>query len=626
MTRAIPLHVVYPFAHTARAAERAPRPAYQPFGDHPPTVVDDALERVVASKTFRRSQRHQEFLHHVVRAALDGRHEELKEVVIGIEVFGRDISTYDPRQDPIVRVEAGRVREKLARYYADEGSGDAFEIQLPLGGYLPRLAGRSPGKAPPRNLGSIAVLPFANLSSVPEDAIFSAGLADQLIDMLSRVSGLRVVGRMSAFKVQARGLDLKTAGKLLGVTSVLEGSVQRAGSRYRCIAQLFRTRDQACIWSERFECAVGDGTDLFAFQDRIGEAVLAAVLPAASSPEAPVANASHRAGTGNVEARDLFERGRYLEQQRTIEGWQKAIPLFERAVALDPAFASAYSHLGACLGHVAGMMCKPTVPAFREVERHARRALELDPLDGDARAVIANIVFRIELDWARAEPMFREALRVAPSSAMAHNVYGGGLVFNGRPLEAIEHGRIALDLDPLNVSLRANYAVICSYARDFATSIDEFLAVLEFDADHLFANVMLGMAYLWSGRDVEAMRLFERSVAIAPDHPAAWFCRILVHGVRGETERGTRELQALVERLGDTRYAQFNLAMAYAYLGDRPSMYATLQRVADAREVLFVSLPADPSFDPYRDEPAFIAFMDRYGLSRLPPSPFLTRR
>ncbi len=164
MSRVAPLRLVRTSDDGSGAGTRT-ETSYQPFAGYAATVVEDALGRIVASRTFSRSKRHQRFLRHVVDAALAGRHDALKEVVIGLEVFGRDIAHYDPRRDPIVRVEAGRVREKLARYYGDEGAGDAFEIQIPVGGYLPQLSRRPSSRPPPRAFASLAVLPFANLSS-----------------------------------------------------------------------------------------------------------------------------------------------------------------------------------------------------------------------------------------------------------------------------------------------------------------------------------------------------------------------------------------------------------------------------------------------------------------------------
>ena len=608
---------------TARASHAAGT-SYQPFAGHPPAIVIAALAKIVDSRTFRRSQRHRAFLQHVVNAALEGRHEELKEVVIGMEVFQRDIADYDPRQDPIVRVEAGRVREKLARYYADEGRADAFEIQIPVGGYLPQLSRRSAARSPVRSLGSFAVLPFANLSSQPEDAMFCEALADQLIDLMSRVPGVRVVGRQSAVQARARSIDLKVLGKLLGVTHVIEGSVQRAGSRYRCIAQVSRVRDRVCTWSQRFESDLGTEPvmDLFAFQDRVAAAVTDAIAHPETADVRDSRPPAARVPGPDPEARDLYERARYLVQLRTREGFEKGIALLRRSIVLDATFAPAHSQLGIACSAYYGSMARPTLPAFREVEQHARNALELDPLDGDARALLATIVFRIDRDWPRAEPMFREALHVAPNSANAHQSYAAALVFNGRYVEAVQHARIALDLDPLNVMMRIHVAVITAYARDYRTAIEDLRAVLEIDKEHFFTHFMLGSVLLWAGDSDTARRHFDEAIRIAPDHSIPYFNRIFVHGFDGDRERGRQMLSDLLARLEGADYQLYNRAMAEAYLGDRNAMCATLRRSASAHELLFVSAPADPSFDPYRDDAEFVALMHTYRLPRLPPSPF----
>ena len=602
-------------ASTATATPRDAQatPLYQPFAGHPPALVEGALARLLASKTFRRSERHRRFLRHVVGGALNGRHDALKEVVIGLEVFDRRLADYDPREDPIVRVEAGRVREKLARYYASEGSADAFEIRIPVGGYLPQLSRRETVRAP-RSLGSFAVLPFTSLSSNADDALFCDALTDQLIDGLSRVPGVRVVARVSAFAARDRSVDVRVVGRLLGVATVIEGSVQRAGSRVRCIARLVRTHDRACTWSQRFEHDAGDDADLFAFQDRIADAVVAAI-GSASSTDRPV-----RRGRG--EARDLYERARYLIQRRSLDGFAKGIALLERSIAIEPDFAPAHSQLGLARGMYYGLQALPTLPAFGDVERCARRALELDPRDGDALALLANIAFRVELDWAKAEPMFREALRHAPNSSSAHQSYAAALVFNGRYLEALEHARIALDLDPLNITMRIHLAVITAYARDFDTAIDELRSVLDADPDHFFSHFMLGSILLWAGDADGADRHFDIAMRLEPTHPIPQFDSIFVAGFRGEHARGRQRLAALLARLDGQHYQQYNRAMAESFLDDVDAMCATLRRTAAARELLFCSLPADPSFDRHRNDPAFVALVAEYGLPTLPPSPF----
>jgi TolB-like protein len=249
------------------------------LAEYLPALIEVTLERVIASKTFRRSQRHRQFLTHVVRAALDGHRDRLKEVVIGIEVFGRALPNYDPRRDPIVRVEAGRIREKLARFYEREGAGESFQIVLPIGNYTPLLVRRTfdAESAKHATSRSLAVLPCSNLSEHAEDNSLGVGLADQLIDTIGRVPGLRVVARLSASKARASGMELKAIGKLLSVDYVIDGSLQRSGLRLGCIAQLSRANDGVCVWSQRFEYDAERDHDLFDFQDAIAESVLTAV-------------------------------------------------------------------------------------------------------------------------------------------------------------------------------------------------------------------------------------------------------------------------------------------------------------------------------------------------------------
>ena len=582
-------------------------PPYPPFAGQSPIQVEQALQRILVSRTFRRSQRHRAFLQHVVGAALTGRHDELKELLIGIEIFHRDVAHYDPRRDPIVRVEAGRVREKLARYYADEGMADAFEIRIPVGGYLPQLSRRTVDVAT-RDLGSFAVLPFSCLSNDEGDASFCEALADQLIDLLSRVPGVRVVGRTSASKAHARSVDMKVVGKLLGVGHVIEGSVQRAASQYRCITQLVRTRDRTCVWSRRFTCRVDASTDLFAFQDMVADAVAAAVVGDAGRP------LPRRLASPVPAARDLYERARYLIQVRHNDGLEKGMAMLEESIALDPGFAPAHSQLGIARSAYYSAMARPALQASRDIERCATRALALDPLDGDARALLANIAFRIDRDWTRAEPMFREALRVAPNAITAHQRYGMALVSNGRLVEGLEHTRIGLDLDPLNVTARYNLASTTAFARDYAASIAEFRSTLEIEPHHFPSHLMLGMTYLWAEAPAQALPHLEAAQRIAPDHPIASFAQVFHDGVRGDRAAGRARLTALLARLEDRDYQLYNRAMAEAFLGDLPGLCATLRRAAMARERLFTNLPCDPTFDPYRDAPEFVALMREYGL------------
>ena len=597
--------------------------------DYPSALIEVTLERVIASATFRRSQRHREFLVHIVRAGLAGRHDQLKEVIIGLEVFGRDVHGYDPRRDPIVRVEAGRIRDKLARFYGGEGAGESFEIVIPIGSYLPQFARRRIVGPSGALAHSLAVIPFANLSGDPDDAAFLLGLADQLIDTVGRVPALKVVARQSASKAHEGGSDLKNLGKLLAVNHVIEGSLQRRGSRIRCIAHLSRTRDSVRIWSQRFDHDSELDEDLFDFQDAIADSVLAAfealqMAPAGEGRAGGVLSGLRPNGTDNREARDFFERARYMSQQRTLEGYGKAIALLERAVALDPIFAQAHSHLGVALVNLAALMVAPTSPSFDRAKRAAQRALELDPLDGEARALLGTILFRIDRRWEEAEPAFHEALRLSPNSTLVHSSFAWCLVFNGRFDEAMRHVELGRELDPLNLGLRANNAAIAKFARRYDLAIKEFDEVLELEPRHLYSHVMLGMTYVSMREPARALPHFERACELAPSHPSPQFARIGVHGLRNDIERGRRELDALLERLGDGHYSRFNLATVQATLRDDDGVFTSLEYAASARDILYASLPAHALFEPLRSDPRYLDLLDRTGLKALPANPLWT--
>lgn len=592
------------------------------LSDFPAALIEATLGRLIASKTFRRSQRHRNFLSHVIQAGLTGRRELLKEVIIGIEVFGRALPGYDPRHDPIVRVEAGRIRDKLARFYEQEGASESFQIVLPVGNYMPLFVRRKFNAHAFRRAQthSLAVLPFANLAGGSDDASLALGLTDQLIDTIGRVPGLRVVARLSTLKAHDTGMDLKSIGKLLGVDHVVEGSLQRSGKRLRCIAQLSRTKDGMRVWSERFDHDSAIDDDLFAYQDAIAAAVLAAVSTL-HAPQADHASSGRGitalvpANTASREARDLFERARYLGQQRTHDAFTKAIALLERAVEIDPSFAQAYSHLASCYSSRVGLLSEPTYPRFHQIKHIVSRALELDPLDGDARGLLASIVFRIERRWAIAEPMFHDALRVAPNSVLVHSGYAEALVYNGRCDEAMRHARLAQDLDPLNLGLRASNARIAMFARDYDLALREFHAVLEIEPDHYFARVVMGTACLCIGDADAAMRQFEHFGPLPTAHFTHLFARICAFGIRGDHARGADELAALRAQIGDRHYSRSNLALAQVCIGDLDGSFASLEEAALRHEILFPCVPAHPLHAIMHRDARYPALLARHGLT-----------
>lgn len=238
------------------------------------------LERILRGETFAQSERLKRFLHLAVEAVLEGRGSQLKEYLIGVEVFDRD-DRYDPRTNPIVRVEARRLRSKLEEYYRTEGREDRLLIDLPKGSYVPVFKNREPKALAaesdptktqsPDEFRTIAVLPFADLSRENDQEYFCRGIADDLITALTRLEGLHVVSRTAAFQFRSKAYDVRTVGRRLKAGMVLEGSVQKVGQRVRVTAKLTSVADGYHLWSENYDRELND---VFAVEDEISKAIV----------------------------------------------------------------------------------------------------------------------------------------------------------------------------------------------------------------------------------------------------------------------------------------------------------------------------------------------------------------
>jgi TolB-like protein len=256
-----------------------PMPASKGF---PRAAVEETLARILASHTFRQSERHRAFIRYVVEATLDGRSRCLKEVVIGLDVFARDLDGYDPRRDSIVRVEARRLRKKLRRYYDTEGDRDPIEIRLEAGSYVPVFVARLLDRRTNTTAPLILVLPFRMIGDADSSRAMAVGLGDQMIDRLGSQSGLKVLAPLAAMRLAEKQIEIDVLRRQHGIDYVVDGSITRYGAKLRCAAHLSRTRDRLRLWSGGFDfdpsATTGDvDNDLFSFQDRISEALFDAV-------------------------------------------------------------------------------------------------------------------------------------------------------------------------------------------------------------------------------------------------------------------------------------------------------------------------------------------------------------
>jgi TolB-like protein/Tfp pilus assembly protein PilF len=578
------------------------------LGAPPRALVETELARINASAVFRRSPRHRTLLRYLVTKALAGEHAGLKEAVLAADVFGRDPTRFDPQRDTIVRVEARRLRQKLVRYYEEDGANSAIVVRLEAGRYAPivELRPESGGEDP---LPSVAVLPFVNLSGCPEHESFCDALTEELIDALVQIPGLKVVARTSVFRFKGRNDDVRATARTLGVRTVVEGSVQRHGGEWRVVAQLINADDGIHLWSHAFDALAERASGIV---PRLARAVIRG-LKLHDGATTRLRRVALRA-SANAEAQDCFERGKYLLGRQSRDAYRNAIELFVRATAADPQFALAWAALAQARIGLFALTAVPESGAIDAIRLAVARALELDPELGEAHAAASFVAFACDRDFARAERASLEAIRYAPSRAYVHHHHAWMLMFAGRFDEADQTFAIARELDPVSLLPRIHQALVALYRRDYARAADGFVRVLEVEPANLLARVLLATTWLCDARVDDALAAFARIEQEVPGDSIGPLGIVQSHARAGREREARAALASMIERFGEDRIGPYRMAIAHARLGDGNATFAWLDRAAEALDMNLVCLAVDPSFDRVRDDARFARALARYGL------------
>jgi TolB-like protein/Tfp pilus assembly protein PilF len=384
---------------------------------------------------------------------------------------------------------------------------------------------------------SIAVLPFANMSRDADDEYFSDGLAEEIINALVKVPGLKVIARTSAFAFKGQNTDIRKIAETLGVSTVLEGSVRRSGNRIRVTAQLITAADGSHLWSERYDREMAD---VFAVQDEIAAAIAGALQVKLS-----VAPAALRRYTPNLPAYEAYLKARHHWGKVTPESLARSKECYEQAITLDPGFALARIGLADYyLLLTAGAGLVPAHEAMPLVRACAQKALELDALLPDAHAMLGVVAAVYDYDWKDAERLFRLAMAHDPIPPQVRHWYGW---FYLEPMgeDAVETLERALHADPLNLVLRQCLAVCFSVVGSYEAAATELQRILELDENFWFAHMMLAWNHALRGVLTEALSLAEKAYSLAPwsAQVVAVFAAVLRR--TGDTSRAEELLQNL---------------------------------------------------------------------------------
>jgi serine/threonine-protein kinase len=468
------------------------------------------------------------------------------------------------------------------------------------------LAQPSDGLSPPP---SVAVLPFLNLSPDPENEYFADGITEDVIAQLSQIRSLKVISRSSVMPFKNRERNLREIGAKLDVATLLEGSVRRAGSRVRIVAQLIDAETDRHLWAQTYD---RDLTDIFTIQTDVALQIAGALEAELSSEEK---TRIHKKPTDDLQAYQQYLLGKHCMARWTDEGIDQAIKHFEQAVTRDPNYALAhagiaYAYTEIGIG-VAGSL--PPDEAFRRAKTAVARALELDPALPEAHAVLAHLKVACDYDWVGAEKEYKRAIELNPNSGVAYDSYGLMLSALERYDEAIEAQQRAHELDP--VAHRMDIATTLLRAGRYEDALRAITECLENDPNLALAHATAGWAHLLNGRPDQGIASLQRAVAFSPESTlnlaqlGQAFARV------GRIE-GAREVLRRLEALSEQRYVSpYHMAYVYTGLGEHDRAMDCLERAYQQRSGGIFGIKGSFLFAPLRGHPRFKELLRKMNLT-----------
>jgi len=385
--------------------------------------------------------------------------------------------------------------------------GQRYQTMAEVRAALESISGKLEEQQP-----SIAVLPFANTSRDDDDEYFSDGLAEEILNLLAQIAGLKVIARTSAFAFKGKNEDIRKIAEALGVTNVLEGSVRRAGSRLRVTAQLIHAADGTHLWSQRYDREM---MDVFAMQDEIASAIAGALKVKLTGKSAVM-----RPHEPNLPAYEALLKGRHQLNRQSPETFARAEEYFKQAIALDQQWAEPHSALGFHYLTLGFFGLRPTSEMTPLARAEAQKALELLPSEPMAHVVLGAIAAFHDYDWKQAEEQFGLAMASESPSPSVHATYAHYYL---RPLgrfeEAIQEGAKAIAQDPLNARLRGPQLITLVCAEMYEPAIVEARKSLELDDRTPLPHEMIAVSYFLQGKLAEAREPAEEAFRIGPWNP-----------------------------------------------------------------------------------------------------------
>jgi TolB-like protein/Tfp pilus assembly protein PilF len=568
------------------------------------------LDKILRSRVFRRSNRIGRFLRYLATRSLNAEAGSPKEYALGIEVFDRR-ADYDPRLDPIVRVEARRLRAKLAQYYETEGTLDGLRLVMQSRGYnlqfLPNEERPEPTIAVARAAamsGSFAVLPLVSLDQDVKSRLFAEGLTDELAFQLSATAGLNVLARTSTFQFKDHCADVREIGAELGADYIVEGSLRREGRCARVLVQMVHVPSGVRLWSGGYEEKIAS---VLTAQKSLAQKIVMDFTPALR--DAPVLHG--RSSCGDMRSVSaLYRKGRRYLDHRTERGIRRSIEYFQEAIAADSRSALAYAGLADGYSLAARYQVFPPRESWIKARNAAMDAIRIDSTLAEAHAALAFIQLHQSRDWRAAEREFRAAIQLNPNYAPARRWYGWCLAASGRADLAIVNFRRALEMDSLAPNANVDLALALYFSRSYGECISQCERALALTPDFYRAHQLLGLCYLQTGNYEGAVDRFQAAIDAAGRNTRMLALMAHAYAATGNTN-GVAQLCSEVQVLPAGKVSAMDLCLLYSAAGDLDRAFEYLECAFAEGSGELIWLSVDPIYETLRRDRRFIGFSER---------------
>jgi serine/threonine protein kinase/Tfp pilus assembly protein PilF len=457
---------------------------------------------------------------------------------------------------------------------------------------------------------SIAVLPFTNLSADPDQEYFCDGMAEEIINALTHVEGLRVVARMSCFAFKGKQADIREIGRQLNVSTLLEGSVRKAGKRLRITAQLINVADGYHLWSERYD---RDLEDIFAIQDEISLAIVEK-LRVRMLKGGELALSKRQAV--DPEAHQLYLKGRFFWGKRSRESFEKSIEYFKKAIEIDPHYAQAYAGLAASYNDLPNYSSYPPAEAYPLAKEAALKALELDSNLAEAHSALGLILCDYEWDWVGAEREFKRAIELNPAYETAHHWYAFLLIYHLRVEEAVSEIHKAYELDPLSLAVNRNYGLILYQAHKYDEALKMLHKAAELDPGFTYTHFCTGLVYLRTGDYEKAIEMLQKERELTGAvNPIVVIPLGTAYARMGHRQKAEEILAGIEERMKHEYVSPFYLAQLYFSLGELDKGFGLFERAYTERDIFLRFVKAFPMEDDVLQDPRYHAVLKKMKLT-----------